>query len=137
MKMASQPEFPERSTEGRYRQLFGGVSEVIFLTDPAGKWQLLSPSWTSLTGYGVAESLDRSALELLRPDERESLRSELCEVLRSGKPVARRLRLLTKSGRTRWIDVSAGPSHDASGRIDGAAGTIRDVTANHLRRALD
>src|SRR3954468_3755142 len=137
MKMASPPPLPERPTDARYRQLVDAVSEVVFLTDSAGKWQLLNPPWTSLTGYSVAESLERPAFEVIHPDERESLRAEIGEVLRSGKPLTRRLRLLTKSGRTRWIDIGVGPSLDPSGRIDGAAGTIRDVTASQLRRALE
>jgi PAS domain S-box-containing protein len=135
--MVPQSAFPERSTEGRCRQIIDRVGEVIFLTDAAGNWQLLNPPWTSLTEYSVEESLDRSAFEFIHPDEREALRSELCEMVRSGKSVQRRLRLLTRRGRTRWVDLSAAPSRDASGQIEGAVGTLRDVTANHLRRALD
>jgi diguanylate cyclase (GGDEF)-like protein/PAS domain S-box-containing protein len=124
--------------EARYREVIDAANEVIFQTDLRGDWSLLSPSWTVLTGYDVNACLGRSAPGFLHPDEQANLATILAEVIRSRNPAPRRgSRLLTKGGQARWIELSVSPSRDASGRVTGTAGTIRDVTRDHLRNSLN
>ena len=125
-------------SEARYREVIDAAHEVIFQTDLRGHWRLLSPSWTVLTEYAVEESLGRSALELVHPDDRAALGAIARELLQSGKAgIQRSTRILTKRGRARWVELSVSLSRGASRVLTGTAGTIRDVTTGHIRSCLN
>nr|MDT0665942.1 PAS domain-containing protein [Micromonospora sp. DSM 115978] len=47
------------------------LDDVVFLTDEVGRWTYLNEAWTRMTGYSVEESLGRSFLDYVHPDERD------------------------------------------------------------------
>ena len=47
------------------------VKQVIFQTDARGRWTLLNPAWTDLTGLSVEETLGRSFLDFVHPEDRQ------------------------------------------------------------------
>ncbi len=49
--------------------LLDSLGEVVFQTNARGEWTRLSAAWTALTGHAVADSLCRSFLEYVHPDD--------------------------------------------------------------------
>ena len=47
------------------------MKQVIFQTDARGRWTLLNPAWTDLTGLSVEETLGRSFLDFVHPEDRQ------------------------------------------------------------------
>ncbi|NRD53422.1 PAS domain S-box protein [Corallococcus exiguus] len=116
-------------TERRFRQVIDTLQEVVFQTDTARTWVFLNPAWTEVTGFPVEESLGRSALDFVHPDDRERT-LEVCKTLltREREFVQHEVRYLTRDGGFRWVDVFARVTVDEDGTLLGMAGTLNDIT---------
>ncbi|MHA7634773.1 PAS domain S-box protein [Corallococcus sp. M7] len=116
-------------TERRFRQVIDTLQEVVFQTDTARTWVFLNPAWTEVTGFPVEESLGRSALDFVHPDDRERT-LEVCKTLltRERDFVQHEVRYLTRDGGFRWVDVYARVTIDEDGTLLGMAGTLNDIT---------
>ena len=124
-----------RRSEQRYRQVVQGVREVIFETDAAGRWTLLNPAWTEITGFGVEESLGVSFLEFVLPEDRERNMALFRPLIEGEKEFClHEIRYRTRKGGFKWIEVHARLILDDAGLAAGTTGTLRDIT-EHKRAA--
>ncbi len=48
-----------------YQSMVESLSEVVFKTDTEGRWLFLNPSWTTLTGFEIQESLGQNKLQYI------------------------------------------------------------------------
>ncbi|MEK7372462.1 MAG: PAS domain S-box protein [candidate division NC10 bacterium] len=118
----------ERSRE-EYRSVVDSIQQVIYRTDARGRWTFLSAAWVEVTGFAVEESLGRTFLDFVHPEDR--LRhAELLQPLMGGAAghLGREVRYRTMAGGTRWMEVYARVTTDERERITGTFGTLTDVT---------
>jgi PAS domain S-box-containing protein len=125
-----------RLSELRYRTVVESVKEVIFQTDSRGRWSFLNSAWREITGYFAEDSLGRSCLELVHPEDRPRAARELRELL-SGRVRSNRgeFRFLTQAGEVRWIEVATQTIVDRSSPLAGASGTMNDITERKAAEA--
>ena len=117
-------------SEDRYRSLVADVQDVIFQTDADGRWVLLNPSWTRITGLTVSECLGRHAIEHVHPADAGTLLRSLGDLLsRAEQTIAQPFRLLARDGSVRWVQMHARAHQDANGRLLSMGGTLSDITA--------
>jgi PAS domain S-box-containing protein len=105
------------------------LREVIFRTDPQGRWIFLNPAWEKLTGHPVAYWIGKTSYRLIVRDDFPSAQAEFAK-LASGeiKEALLRQRFRHADGSTRQIEVSIRRLTDGSGTFTGAIGNIRDIT---------
>ena len=126
------------ASEARYRSVIDHIQEVIFQTDAVGRWTLLNPAWTEMTGFSLEESIGRNFLDFVYPNDWQS-NIELFQTLAAGDSEYCRheVRYLTRSGSFRWFEVYARLALDADGKIVGTAGTLNDISERkHTEAAL-
>lgn len=112
-----------------YLALIDQVKEVIFQTDAEGHWVFLNPAWTEITGFSISESLGRSFVEFVHPDDRAENQRKFQPLIRRQKDYCRHeVRYLHQSGGYRWIEVFARLIVNLEGHAAGTVGTLRDVT---------
>ena len=70
-----------RQNEHKYRSVVENIHEVIFQADARGAWTYLNPAWTQITGFEVADTLGKSVLESIHPDDRAAKLSHLQSLL--------------------------------------------------------
>ena len=118
-----------RMSEHRYRSVVESIKDVVFQTDEAGRWTLLNPAWTELTGVPVHRSLRRPWDDFVHPDDRAYSRARF-EALRSGKATSVRyeIRTIRDGGDVCWLEVHARALLDARGRLVGTTGTLSDIS---------
>ncbi|MDQ8154744.1 MAG: PAS domain S-box protein [Gemmatimonadota bacterium] len=107
------------------------LPDVLFLIDPEGRVSYISPAWETITGYTVAETIGRDALEMVDPRDRASLAMVFTRVWeRADAELRYEARCVTKHGRDTWLE---GHLHVATVEGEGQlmGGTLRDVTAKH------
>ena len=114
------------ASEIRYRLLVGSLREVVFQTDAAGRLTFLNPAWTRITGLAVDESLGKTIVSFLHPDDRARFRRLLAEVIESDGSASflDECRLKMHPQRYGWVEFSAHASIDLSG----ISGTLNDIT---------
>jgi PAS domain S-box-containing protein len=116
-------------SEGRYRSVVESISEVIFQMTPSGRLQFLSPAWTTLTHHQVSETIKSPFLDFIHADDREECRRVLLEASEPGADFLRyEVRLLTKKGKVRWVELHAKPTRNADGMVIGLSGSLSDIT---------
>ncbi|MEZ0494934.1 PAS domain S-box protein [Sphingomonas sp. IW22] len=115
------------------QEILSSMREVIFRTDAEGRFKFLNPAWTGMTGYAVSDSIGLPCATLFDPEDAEAI-GALHDQLETGaaEEGALRLRLITADGGTRHIDVSVRALRVAGQGYVGAAGSIRDITEQHL-----
>lgn len=127
-----------RSGEQRYRSVFEQVRDVVFQTDSSGRWMLLNPAWTALTGHETASTIGRPIDDFLHPDDRTPTRTALQQLVSASVAEYRaELRIVTIAGEERWVEASfhriepepgSRPDPDHAAAI---GGTLTDVTDRH------
>lgn len=129
-------------SQSRYRDVVESVNEVIFQTDPRGKFIILNQAWSQITGFQVADSLGRSLVDFLHPDDRAKARSTLTKVLSGSLEDCHiELRLRTRDGQIRWIEAAVRKAQGAqglSGSLDDiSTRKIAELTLKNLNQELE
>jgi PAS domain S-box-containing protein len=118
-----------RRTEQQYRSVVDNIKQVIFQTDARGVWKFLNAAWTEITGFTVAETLGKSFLSFVHPDDRMRHAEVFQPLLESrSEYFGHEARYITKAGGFRWIEVFAQLTTDAGGKVLGIFGTLTDIT---------
>ncbi len=117
--------------EERYRTVADFTADWEYWTDPDGGFIYTSPSCRAVTGYDAADFMSRPALsdELVLEDDRQTWADFRRRAMQAELPVSCQVRLRTKDGTLRWIDVVATRVTTAEGRDLGVRGSARDITA--------
>lgn len=115
-----------RKSEEKYRDLVENLSEVIYTLDEKGIITYVSPVSESLFGYSSSELLSRSFPEKIYQEDLSYAKSNFQMVL-SGQNAAGEYRILSKSGKIRWIRSSSRPIFKGN-RVIGAQGVLTDIS---------
>ena len=109
--------------------ILAGLQDTVFQADLQGVLVYLNPAWTTLTGYTTTESLGQPWSRFVDPEDQQLLNATLVAIL-GGQTSARQfqVRLVTKDQQTRWIEVHSQPLLEPDGTVQGAAGTLYDIT---------
>ena len=119
-----------RESEGKYRLIADNSNDWIYLISLDGKFQYVSPSSESLTGYSSVEFTNDPGLflNIIHPDDKELVKSHLEIVPEETKAHNLEFRIINKEGKLRWIRHSCLPVHNNQGQYVGRSGTNRDIT---------
>jgi diguanylate cyclase (GGDEF)-like protein len=118
-----------QASEARHRSVVEELDEVVFRTDAAGRWTLLNPAWTQITGRSVESSLGQPVAASIEADDRALIRAQMDGLLAGTiDRFSESARLATTEDVTRWVELRARPAFDAEGHVAGVSGTLTDVT---------
>ncbi|TAL06756.1 MAG: response regulator [Verrucomicrobia bacterium] len=117
------------ASENRYRHVVESIKEIILQVDQFGNWFYLNPAWSTITGFNVADTLGTFFIDYIHHDDREQSRAIFLQLLNRTIDFCRyETRLLTKDGKTRWVELYMQLNVDASGHVISASGSIYDIT---------
>jgi PAS domain S-box-containing protein len=119
-----------QESEEKYRLIAENSNDWIYLIDPDGKLQYVSPSSERVTGYSAVEFMQNPQLfmSIIHPDDQESVRSHQESERKETKSGHLEYRIITKQGERRWIMHSCLPVYNDQGEYIGRSGTNRDFT---------
>lgn len=122
----------------RYRQVVNSVREIIFQTDTEGRWTFLNPAWTTITGFSVLDSLNRSFLSFVFAEEARNQCARQFQSLCAGQQESFRceFRLQTASEDFRWLEINVQVNRDEENNLLGSCGTISDITDRKQTEAI-
>ena len=125
-----------RESEERYRIVADYSSDWDFwLAPPDGRLIYVSPACREITGYAPEEFYADPKLnaKIVHPDDREMMERHNEEAMVSCDKNTMELRIVTKTGETRWISHVCQTVYDSEGKSRGRRASNRDITA--LKRA--
>ena len=122
-----------QASEARNKALVENLREVVFTTDPRGRWTYLNPAWSEITGHNVQDSLGAPCVQFIHPDDRPSISALYQSLIEaSGLEPRRTIRYLTKHGDVRWMEVQVRADYNKAGELKRFSGTLNDITQRHL-----
>ena len=117
------------ASEKQYRALVESVREVIFQINEAGDWCFLNPVWEEITGFGIADTINKSFIEFVYHDDIDRAQRLLAQ-LRSGTLSHERLelRFFNNHNNFCWFEITIQRELDeGSGQVL-FTGTLNDIT---------
>jgi PAS domain S-box-containing protein len=73
--------------EGDLSVLVSNMQDVLFTITPSGIFSYVSPSWTSMYGHSVEETIGRPFSDFIHPEDFETCLRALNETVKNGYPV--------------------------------------------------
>jgi two-component system, NtrC family, sensor kinase len=117
-------------SESQFRQLVENTSDVIFSHDLNGDFQYLSPAFTKVLGYTVADWIGKTLASIVHPSDLDQVDQLLPQLLADGEHVNNlNLRVKHQAGHWLWMLVSHSLVRDAAGDVIGVQGMAKDITA--------
>lgn len=120
-----------RLSEGRFNLTMLSSGDGVWDWDRCDNRVYYSPFMKQLLGYN-SEHQDHQApyyfLQTVHPADRTLLRAALVLHVRQRQPYHAEIRIITRTGLTRWVCVRAESERDAKGKTMRLAGTLRDIT---------
>ncbi len=94
----------QRATR-RYHLLAENSSDAIVCVGLDGRQSYVSPSFTRLTGWSVAEAMEYDLQGLIHPEDREELHAVRARLRAGAVQATGRLRHLRKDGSYLWVEI--------------------------------
>jgi PAS domain S-box-containing protein len=115
-----------RESEERYRSLFEGAEDHIFVMDKDFRYVMVNPSAFKAGGFTLEDVVGKGPREVF-PEDSEFYLSRYRRTFETGKPVyfERELRLPDAA---HWFSVKLSPIKDTEGRTIALTGISRDIT---------
>ena len=123
-----------RASEERYRAIVETASDGVWLLDDVDRTSFVNRAMADMLGYEVHEMLGRRAVEFMATDVDPVGRHALNR-RRQGISERYEVNLRRKDGSEVWVEMSATPLMDETGRYAGAVSMAADMTARREAQA--
>jgi PAS domain S-box-containing protein len=114
-------------TERRYRDIVDNASDMIYRTDPSGRFTFVNPVATRILGFGERELLAMKYFELMRPDWVPRAMSFYEKAAKTRESTYLEFPVRKKDGEEIWVGQHVRPIITGD-RIEGFQGMARDIT---------
>ena len=114
-------------TERRYRDLVDNASDMIYRTDPFGRFTFVNPVATRILGYDEGELLSMKYFELMRPDWAPRAMGFYEKAAKTRESTYLEFPVRKKDGQEIWVGQHVRPIITAD-RIEGFQGMAREIT---------
>ncbi|MGB8338355.1 MAG: response regulator [Burkholderiales bacterium] len=117
------------SPDVEFRGIVDSLNDIVFQNDLDGNCVYLNPAWERMTGYSVKETLGKSILFVVHPDDANGVNYYFKRLL-EGNAVkyGHEMRCHDRSGKVHWTELRAALAYDANGSPVGVCGTVSDFT---------
>ncbi|WP_417876779.1 response regulator [Winogradskyella sediminis] len=116
------------NVEFRLNAIVNNIEGVIFKTDTHGTFEYLNEASEELFGIPVDELLNKNFTELLEGIKGKQRLKILEAFIRNESDFNTVFKFIKPSGDKIWVELRLQPSHDITGAVDGAIGTMMDIT---------
>jgi len=121
-----------KAGEEKYRTLVENTKDIVYSADADGRLTFLSAR-AACYGIDPEEAVSRDVLELIAPEDRERVASDLQVRMTAGEEFPVELRIVGADGHRHWFEEQGTALRDASGEVIGIAGSLRDITDRKRR----
>ncbi|PAX58414.1 sensor histidine kinase [Brunnivagina elsteri] len=117
-----------KQSEERFRSLSTSSPIGIFEMDYQENCTYVNPRYQDICGVTASESLEKSWLESIHPDDKEAASASWLNYIHEGKEYSQEYRFLLKDDVVRWVQIRCASMLAADGSIQGYVGTVEDIT---------
>jgi len=116
-------------SEKRYRGIIEGMAEGYYEANLGGYLTVINEAMAQIVGLPKEQLLGKNNRDFMEPNTAKLVYKKFNEVYQTGAPVKQfAFELITKEGRSRYLEVSIGPIKNRENRPIGFRGIARDIT---------
>lgn len=116
-----------RESDEKYRRLVETTNEGIWIIDAKGRTVYANHHTATMLGYTLEELMEKSAHELLRESDHDSVQAQIRDKSRGLKSQGE-WRLQTKNSGELWVIYCSNPIFDEKGQFSGAMVMMMNIT---------
>jgi PAS domain S-box-containing protein len=105
------------------RWFFHNANDLFAVVSPKGCFQVVNPSWTTLTGWSTEDLVGQATITFVHPESHDALIAFGRQMRETGSALSR-LRVLCKDGGSVWLEA-----HSRLGPNGEMIGTLHDISA--------
>lgn len=125
-------------SEAHFRLLAENSNDLICLQDPQGIFLYVSPSVEQILKFSPQDLLHQDPYGFFHPDDRESVRRQMEQLIQDGIAVPMTYRMRRKTGDYVWLETLSRPMVNDQGQVVQLQSTSRDVTQKiRMQRQLE
>ncbi|MBK5277070.1 MAG: PAS domain S-box protein [Desulfuromonadales bacterium] len=118
-----------KKSEQRFRSFVENANDIVFALTSTGEFIYVSPNWTDVFGYEVSETVGRSFVPFVHPDDVPASFAFMQQVFETGqKQSGVEYRVLCKNGAYLWYKANASLLKDPDTDAVSLIGIGRDIT---------
>jgi PAS domain S-box-containing protein len=117
-----------RESEQRWRILTEALPQLVWSATPDGANDYVSTQWTEYTGVAESELLGWRWMDVLHPDDRQSIRQFWTDSVAGRRPYDVEYRVRRHDGTYGWFKTRGVPIRDSNGDIVKWFGSCTDIT---------
>jgi PAS domain S-box-containing protein len=125
-----------KQSEERFRSLSNCAPIGIFLIDPNGRCNYTNPSFHSIFGLPIEESLETYWEKYLHPEDKDRVFAKWSRCLQQKKAFTDEFSLFLLNKNICWVIVQTSPLFCDRGEFLGHVGTLEDITERKLTQML-
>lgn len=114
--------------ESRFRAVTDTVPAGIFQINHKGDIYYLTSRWSEITGYPVDESIGKSILSFVYPDDKEHLKNWLAQASQEGGFLSEQFRLRKSDQSVIWVQCNFSSFVDNAEGFKGILGAFFDIS---------
>jgi len=111
----------------RYRDLLTNMEEGIGVISLDEKFIFVNESFANMLGYSTSDLVGTDSISIIHPEDLPRIRGET-ELRRKGISSAYQVRVVRRDGDVRNVRISAIPSRDDEGIVEGTVAIVTDIT---------
>ena len=126
-----------RQTEGKYKTIIDSIEDGYFELDPDSCIVFANDSMGKILGYPMDELPNLPFNQVMNETDARKFAESVKTVQKTGEPIdTYETTVKQKDGSHRYVETSISPIRDATDRITGFRGILRDVTRRKRAEAL-
>ena len=118
--------------EKQYQTLIETMNEGVLQVDNQDVIQFVSQKFADILEYDTEELVGQVASELFLIPENQEVMTKKARDRLEGRSEKYVIPVLTKSGKTKWLEISGAPVYDEQGQVIGSVGIHTDITTQIL-----
>lgn len=118
-----------KKSEDNFRNLVENINDVFYVSDAQGKLLYCSPNFFTSTGFSPAETLGKSYIRMIMPDDRRKVVDHYLKETNKGVLDTKlEFRVLRKKKSPIWTEQNTRIVRDNNGKVVQYRNVVRDIT---------
>ena len=122
-----------RQSANKFRSIIENVNDLVYIINPDATFSYVNPQFKEVTGYELAELLDKSFTVLIDPEDLLRCQTALHRCFQGEQVRGLEYRALHHDGKYYWHSSNISALKDENGQVIACLGIARDI--HHTKQA--
>ncbi len=122
--------------QSNYQQLINQIEQIVFHLNVSQQIMFLNSSWETLLDYKVQDSLNKSLLSFVHPEDKPLAEARINSLIQGKRNKSLvELRLIGRNGDSHWVELRAKNTTSYKGERSSVIGTLTDISHMKITEA--